>query len=109
LPNSIELPDVNVLVAASYPGHQNYEVADNWLKQTAAFATTPLTEYGLVRCLMIPAIIPQIVLFPAALKTLESIMADSEHHVGMRPPISATCPYCLFPEWAIAKLLIINW
>ena len=47
-----DLPDVNVLVALFVPNHQHHEPAQRWLTDTEQFATTPMTEAGLVRVLM---------------------------------------------------------
>ena len=45
----LDLPDVNVLVALVHPGHTHHEHAVEWLQRTAGFATTPITESGLLR------------------------------------------------------------
>jgi toxin-antitoxin system PIN domain toxin len=48
----VKLPDVNLLVAASYQDHEHHAAAAAWLKRNPGFATCPVTELGLVRVLM---------------------------------------------------------
>lgn len=52
------LPDVNVLVAVTQPGHEHHGPASTWLRgqQQDGWATTPLTEIGLVRLSCNPAV-----------------------------------------------------
>jgi len=47
-----DLPDVNVLVALVEPDHEFHNSAHEWLESTSDFATTPLSETGLIRVLM---------------------------------------------------------
>ena len=49
-----DLPDVNVLLALSVAAHEFHHAAASWLEQAEAFATTPVTEAGLVRLLLQP-------------------------------------------------------
>ena len=74
----IALPDVNVLVAAHDAEHVHHEPALAWLGNCAGFATTPLTEAGFVRILMLPmlsaATFAQAV---AALRQLRAVAAWS--------------------------------
>lgn len=51
-----ELADVNVLVTVALEHRDDHEAALNWLRDTSAFATTPITEPGLVRLLVNPAV-----------------------------------------------------
>ena len=51
-----ELADVNVLLALVVETHACHGDAVAWLRQTPRFATTPLTEVGLVRLLLNPKI-----------------------------------------------------
>lgn len=51
-----ELADVNVLVALVVETHDRHDDAVAWLRQAPRFATTPLTEVGLVRLLLNPRI-----------------------------------------------------
>ena len=52
---TIELPDVNVLVALHVPEHDHHGAARAWFDRAGEFATTPVTEIGLVRLLLNPA------------------------------------------------------
>ncbi len=47
-----ELADVNVLLAVVNSDHADHVEAVDWLRSVARFATTPITETGLVRLLM---------------------------------------------------------
>jgi len=53
------LPDVNVLVALTNPSHQHHRQAHRWLAGVTTFATTPITENGLVRLLLNRAVTGQ--------------------------------------------------
>jgi toxin-antitoxin system PIN domain toxin len=70
-----ELADVNVLVAVALEGHDDHETAIRWLRETPAFATTPLTEVGLVRLLLNTSVVGRPVRMEEALTTLRSIKA----------------------------------
>lgn len=70
-----ELPDVNVLVALLHPDHVHHRAAQHWFAQVSSFATTPLTESGLVRVALNPAVVP--VANPAA--ALASLRSLREH------------------------------
>lgn len=43
------LPDVNVLVAATWPNHRGHRAARGWFGEVQEWATTPFTEAGFVR------------------------------------------------------------
>ncbi len=70
-----ELADVNVLVAVVLEDHDDHSSAISWLRSTRAFATTPITEIGLVRLLMNPAISGRPVPMAEAVAILRSIKA----------------------------------
>lgn len=53
------LPDVNVLVALTNPSHLHHRQAHAWLASVDTFATTPVTETGLMRLLLNPAVTGQ--------------------------------------------------
>ncbi|TAM87808.1 MAG: PIN domain-containing protein [Jatrophihabitans sp.] len=72
----IPLPDVNVLVALTNPSHQHHAQAHRWLAGVAAFATTPLTENGLVRLLLNPVVTGQPVSGGQAVAILAGLRAD---------------------------------
>lgn len=67
------LPDVNVLVALTNPAHQHHGTAHAWLVGAARFLTTPLTELGLLRLLLNPAVIGQEVTTARALAVLAGV------------------------------------
>lgn len=70
------LPDVNVLLALTNPAHQHHRRAHGWLGSVARFATTPVTETGLVRLLLNRTVTGQDVSADQALGILRGIRAD---------------------------------
>ncbi len=70
---ALDLPDVNVLVALVHPGHTHHEQAVEWLRGTTGFATTPITESGLLRLAMNPRITGTQLTGSVALRSLSSI------------------------------------
>jgi len=52
-----ELADVNVLVAVAVDDHDDHALALDWLRRAERFATTPVTEIGLVRLLLNPHVV----------------------------------------------------
>ncbi len=50
---------MNVLVALTNPAHVHHVQAHRWLSTVERFATTPVTENGLVRMLLNPAVTGQ--------------------------------------------------
>lgn len=70
------LPDVNVLVALTNPAHVHHAQAHRWLSNVERFATTPLTENGLVRLLLNPAVTGQQVSGQRAIGILAGVRAD---------------------------------
>ena len=75
--NRTELPDVNVLLALLQPGHVAHEIAGQWFCAVEKFATTPVTELGLLRLSLNPKVMGQQVAPAAALASLSSVRADS--------------------------------
>lgn len=71
------LPDVNVLVALTNPAHQHHTQAHHWLSEVERFATTPITEYGLVRLLLNPAVTGQEIVGAQATGILTALRADT--------------------------------
>ncbi len=67
------VPDVNVLVALTNPSHQHHEQAHRWFSQQVRFATTPITEAGLVRLLLNPAVTGQAVTGSQAMRILAAV------------------------------------
>lgn len=71
----IELPDVNLLVALTNPSHQHHRAAHQWLSAVERFATTPVTEAGLVRLLLNRAVTGQEVTGQQAVDVLRGVRA----------------------------------
>ncbi|MCL1800961.1 MAG: hypothetical protein FWG25_06325 [Promicromonosporaceae bacterium] len=70
----IELPDVNVLLALNLPRRHSHLAAADWLQEVEAFATTPVTEMGLVRQLLNPAVMKnEVIKASRAIAVLEAI------------------------------------
>lgn len=74
----VYLPDVNVLVAAHLDASPFHALARTWLHQVGQFATTPITEAGMLRVLMAPSPLPAA---PAAdvLRALERLRGRAAH------------------------------
>lgn len=72
----LDLPDVNVLVALLHPDHVHHPVAQHWFADTQRFATTPITESGLIRMALNPAVTGIAVRTADALASLASVRAD---------------------------------
>lgn len=73
----LAVPDVNVLLALTNPSHVFHHESHQWLADVARFATTPVTESGLLRMLLNPAVTGQVVTPEQALAVLAGIRADS--------------------------------
>lgn len=71
------LPDVNVLVALTNPSHQHHDRAHEWLSGMSRFATTPVTESGLVRLLLNPAVTGQDVTGQQAISILAGLRSHA--------------------------------
>jgi toxin-antitoxin system PIN domain toxin len=54
-----DLPDVNVLFALHRPEYVRYEQANEWFAAATSFATCPVTELGMIRLLLNPALSDQ--------------------------------------------------
>lgn len=72
----VELPDVNVLVALVQPSHVAHSLASAWFAAVAAFATTPVTELGLLRLALNPQVMGTQFSAQQALTTLGSLRRD---------------------------------
>ncbi|MGL5826110.1 MAG: TA system VapC family ribonuclease toxin [Nocardioides sp.] len=70
------LPDVNVLVALTNPSHQHHRLAHEWLSTVQRYATTPITENGLIRLLLNPGVIGQEVGRAQAVGIVAGLRAD---------------------------------
>jgi len=80
--SSIELPDVNVLVAASLADHPKHALASGWLDaaryddEIVTYALTPVTEMGLSRLLMNPLVSGRSYTF----KDIQAVVAGIRNH-----------------------------
>lgn len=74
--DTVFLLDVNVLVALTNPAHAQHLEAHAWLAEVDRFATTPVTEIGLLRLLLNPAVVGQRVTGPAALALLRRLRSE---------------------------------
>jgi toxin-antitoxin system PIN domain toxin len=54
--SDLDLPDVNVLVALLHPDHVHHRAAQEWFASVTRFATTPVTESGVLRMALNPAV-----------------------------------------------------
>lgn len=75
------LLDVNLLVALMAPQHVHHARAHAWFASVGAWATTPITEAGLLRLLMNPAIVGIQVPMSQAVHLLGELHADAAHTV----------------------------
>lgn len=66
-----------MLVALTNRSHVHHGRAHEWLSGIKSFATTPITESGLMRMLLNPVVAGQIVTGPQALSILSGIRADA--------------------------------
>lgn len=74
--SGISLPDVNVLVALTNPSHHHHLQAHHWLSAADRFATTPITENGLICLLLNPAVAGQPVNCEQAVGILDGLRKD---------------------------------
>lgn len=70
------LPDVNVLVALTNRSHVHHRQAHAWLASVDTFATTPVTETGLMRLLLSPAVTGQPVTGAHAVAVVRAIRSQ---------------------------------
>lgn len=73
----LAIPDVNVLVALTNASHVFHTESHRWLAGGERYATTPVTESGIVRMLLNPAVTGQPVTPEQALGVLSGIRADA--------------------------------
>ena len=76
MPEALDLPDLNVLLALVHASHVHHRPAHQWLGEVQAFATTPITESGLVRLLLNPTVSGREVATREALAVLAGVRAD---------------------------------
>lgn len=75
MPETLDLPDLRVLLV--HPSHVHHRPAHEWLAEAPAFATTPVTESGLVRLLMNPTVAGREITGREALTVLAGVRADA--------------------------------
>ncbi|MCL2467288.1 MAG: PIN domain-containing protein [Micrococcales bacterium] len=75
--SDLDLPDVNVLVALLHPGHVHHHVAQQWFANAKRFATTAVTEAGLLRMALNPTVTGTEASTAAALASLRSLRSDA--------------------------------
>jgi len=75
-----QLVDVNVLLALIWPRHQGHAAAHHWFEKSGshAWATSPLTQLGVLRLLTNPVVTQGAVSATAALAALN----EATHHQG---------------------------
>lgn len=78
----VRLLDVNLLVALTWPHHVLFEPAQRWFGSVRAdgWATTPVTEAGLARLSMNPAVAGQPPGWPAVIDLIRRLRAVEGHH-----------------------------
>lgn len=80
VPAPTALLDVNVLLALAWPQHVHHARAHGWFdRHDAPWATTPITEAGLVRLSTTPAVVGRPVAMSDALVVLEAVRAIPGH------------------------------
>jgi len=78
---TVNLPDVNVLIALSWCNHIHHTRARRWFAdhKNESFATCPITESGFVRLSMNPNVVGEAVTFENALSALKIYMGLPNH------------------------------
>ena len=108
-----QLPDVNVLLALLWPGHQHYRTAQSWFDQSGhrAWATNLLTQLGVLRLLTNYAVVHQTVSPSTASSALK---LNTQHEAHEFWPLDRTVVASLEPvisrirghrQWTDALLL----
>ena len=75
-----DLADANVLLALHAPAHTHHARAADWLESSASFATTPVTDLGLVRLLTRADVMDGRPLRPAQALALLSVLKQQPHY-----------------------------
>lgn len=108
-----QLPDINVLLALLWPGHQCYRAAQAWFDQSGhrAWATNLLTQLGVLRLLTSYAVVHQKVSPSTASSALKLNIQHEAHEFW---PLDRTVTSSLEPvisrvrghrQWTDAALL----
>lgn len=77
--SSVPLPDVNVLLALVAEQHEHHAAAHRWFSAVSAWATAPVTESGLVRLMLNPAVVGGQLRGADALEILRRLRAQKRH------------------------------
>jgi toxin-antitoxin system PIN domain toxin len=79
---SVALPDVNVLVALTWPSHVHHRAASDWFAGLGSdpWATCPFTQSGFIRVSSNPRIVDPAVSPQAALQVLRRLASMGQHH-----------------------------
>jgi toxin-antitoxin system PIN domain toxin len=75
------LLDVNVLLALLWPRHESHDAAHTWFTKSGhkAWATSPLTQLGVLRLLTNPAVTQGVVSAAAALTAVDEATGHEGH------------------------------
>ncbi|HMD69696.1 MAG TPA: TA system VapC family ribonuclease toxin [Bryobacteraceae bacterium] len=75
------LLDVNVLLALVWPRHESHDAAHAWFAKSGhkAWATSPLTQLGVLRLLTNPAVTQGVVSAAAALEAVDEATQHEGH------------------------------
>lgn len=78
---SVCLPDINVLIALTWPSHLHHAIARGWFESlgSSPWATCPLTQSGFVRVSSNPRIIADAVTPREAVRVLQRLERLGEH------------------------------
>lgn len=79
---AVHVPDVNVLVARLLVDHVHHEVVSRWWSGVDRIALTPITESGLVRLLLNPAVVLRTTATASVLSAVDRLR--SSHRVEFR-------------------------
>jgi toxin-antitoxin system PIN domain toxin len=110
-----ELADVNVLVALVVRSHSRHQDAVQWLRGRPRFATTPLTEVGLVRLLLNPRVAANLTIAQAVevLRRVKSLPGaqfwpDATSLADQRAVLSHVRGSAQVPDTHLLNLVIAN-
>ena len=108
-----QLVDVNVFFALVWPRHENHEAAHAWFSATGsrAWATSPLTQLGVLRLLTNPAVARDAVSAASALAIVNEATGHAGHAFWMvdEGTVAGLRPYALrlrgHQQWTDVVLL----
>ena len=78
---TVNLPDVNVLIALSWKNHIQHTRARRWFHEHSneSFATCPITESGFIRLSMNPSVVGEAVSYSAAAAAIKAFYQHPKH------------------------------